>query len=458
MSDSLDRPPALWRPGTPEYAVATAVFNLAAEVRPRAAVVARSVAEVRSVVRGAARYGHGLRTLGTGHGAGAVRPFDGTLLLRVRLPGGVRVDADRRTAWVPAGTCWAEVVAAAAPYGLAAVHGSSGSVGVIGYLLGGGVSFYGRRHGLAVNSLRAAELVVADGSVVTVTEADDPELLWALRGGGGGFGVVTAVEIDLFPVAEVLTGGCYWPGEAAAELLDCWASWTAGAPRAATTSFRVMNLPDLPGVPPALAGRTAVCVDGAVTADDPAEAREVTAGLLAPLRSLGEPLLDTWRGTGPEGVLLAHIDPPAPVPFVGDHLLLRDLAEGGAALFLEVVGGSSRSPLAVATLRQLGGAFAESGPPAALGRLDGEFAYMGSGPPVGRVTVSDLRAHGRAVRAALAGRDTGWTVPSLVESHDRPQRHLDGPTAHAVRRVRERVDPDGLFGGDVSPGSSPERG
>nr|WP_209310789.1 FAD-binding protein [Streptomyces spiramenti] len=445
----------MWQPGTPEYAEATAVFNLAAEVRPRAAVVARSVAEVRSAVRLAARSGRGLRTLGTGHAAGAVRPFDESLLLRTRLPGGVRVDADRRAAWVPAGTCWADVVAAAAPHGLAAVHGSSGGVGVVGYLLGGGVSFYGRRRGLAVNSLRAAELVVADGSVVTVTEADDPELLWALRGGGGGFGVVTAVEIDLFPAAEVFTGGCYWPGGAAAELLDGWSSWTGGAPRAATTSFRVMNLPELPGVPPVLAGRTVVCVDGAVAADDPAEARDAADGLLGPLRSLGEPLLDTWRGTGPEGVLLAHLDPPAPVPFVGDHLLLRDLAEGGVAAFLGVVGADSGSPLAVATLRQLGGAFAESGPPAALGRLDGQFAYMGSGPPVGPVTVSDLRAHGRAVRAALAGRDTGRTVPSLVESHDGPQRHLDGPTARAVRRVRERVDPEGLFGGDASPGSLP---
>ncbi|MCE7079483.1 FAD-dependent oxidoreductase [Streptomyces sp. ST2-7A] len=444
---------ALAEPGEPGYADATAVFNLAVKVRPRAAVVARTVDEIRSALETARSRGLRVRTLGTGHAAGSVRPLDDGLLVRPRLKGTVEVDAARRVARVPAGTTWGEVVQATAPYGLTAAHGSSGSVGVVGYLLGGGVSFYGRLVGLASNTLRAAELVTADGELLRA----DTELLWALRGGGGGFGVVTAVELDLLPVHRVLTGGSYWPIDDAFELLETWLEWTRHAPRRATTSWRVMNLPDLPGVPPVLAGRMVVTLDGAVTAATPRDleaARGDLDDLLGPLYALGTPLMDTWQETGPAGVLEAHMDPPFPVPFIGDHLVLRDPGPEGCRSFLDAVGEGSGSPLAVATLRQLGGAFAEPGQvSAALASVDGHLAYMGSGPPVGPVTAEDLIGHRSVVRRALGAWDTGRTIPSLVEAYGSPQRHLDERTALAVAGIRGRLDPEGLFGHDVGAGA-----
>ncbi|MFH8385269.1 FAD-binding oxidoreductase [Kitasatospora sp. NPDC018058] len=445
-------------PGTPEYDEATRVFNLAAPVHPDTAVTARTVDEVRAAVREADERDLPVRVHTTGHASGARRPVEGGVLIRTVLEGGVRIDPGRRTARVPAGTTWGEVVEAAAPHGLAAPHGSAADVGVVGYLLGGGVSFYGRHTGLAANSVRAVELVTADGALLRADSESDPELLWALRGGGGGFGVVTAVEIELFPVAKVVTGATYWSADHARPLLAAWRDWAADAPRRATTSLRVLNLPPVPGVPPALAAGPVLCVDGAVfaaTAEDVSEAERQAERLLAALRGIAEPLMDTWALTDAAGVLNAHMDPAEPVPFIGDHVLLKDLGDDAAAAFLGAVGAGSGSPLAVATLRQLGGAFADADPRGGvLNKVDAAYAYMGSGPPFGRVTAADLEAHCALVRAALEPWNPGVTVPSLVEGFARPQRHLDAEQVAAVERVRARIDPRGRFAGDVSPGAT----
>ncbi|MFE7131355.1 FAD-binding protein [Streptomyces sp. NPDC057638] len=457
-----DAPPAqLAVPGTPAYQEATAVFNLAAPARPQAAVTARTVAEVRAAVREAAARGLPVRVHTTGHASGARRPVTAGLLIRTRIGGGVRIDPERRVAHIPAGTTWGEVAAAAAPHGLAAAHGSAAGVGVVGYLLGGGVSFYGRHTGLAANTVRAITLVTAGGQQVRASADGDQKLWWALRGGGGGFGVVTGVEIGLFPVTRVVTGAAYWPAALAPRVLDVWRAWAADAPRRVTTSLRLMRLPPVPGVPAVLAAGPVVCVDGAVLAaterDVPA-AERAARELLAPLRALAAPLLDTWALTGPAGVLHAHMDPAGPVPFIGDHLLLGDLDAAGADAFLGAAGEDSGSPLALATLRQLGGAFVGAPPDGGvLSRTGAAFAYMGSGPPFGPVTVAGLVHHRTVVRAALAPWDTGRTLPSLVEDAGAPQHHLDAGAVAAVDRVRDRIDPHGLFTQDITPGATARR-
>lgn len=457
MPQSPGGRPVLAEPGTAPYDEAAAVFNLAAPAEPAAAVTARSAQDVRAAVRAARERGLAVRVHSTGHASGAVRPMSGALLIRTRLDGAVEVDPERRIARIPAGATWGQVVDAVAPHGLSAPHGSAATVGAVGYLLGGGVSFYGRLTGLAANSVVAVELVTADGELVRADADTDPRLLWALRGGGGGFGVVTAVEVRLFPVTGVVTGAAYWPAQHAPALLDAWCAWTRNAPRQATTSLRYMKLPPVPGVPPELSAGPVLCVDGAVCAAEPGDvpgAERITAGLLDPLRRICPPLLDSWGPTGPGGVLDAHMDPDQPVPFVGDHFLLRELEEDGRAAFLRAIGEGSGSPLVVATLRQLGGAFAEPGEGGgALSRVDAAYAYMGSGPPFGDVTPEALERHCDLVRSAMKPWDTGYTVPSLVEGRGRPQRHLDAEPSAEASRVRRRVDPEGVFAGDVSPGA-----
>jgi hypothetical protein len=446
------------RPGEADYDAATQVFNLSAPARPAAAVTARSIVDIRAALGYAVDNRLLVRVNTTGHAAAGTRPVDdGSLLIRTELPGAVEVDAARRVARIPAGTRWGAVVEATAPHGLTAPHGSSASVGAVGYLLRGGMSFYGRKVGLAANSVRAIELVTASGDELRVDATHDPELFWALRGGGGGLGVVTAIEVDLFPVAKVITGGAYWPAEHAERLLNLWLKWTDDAPWEATTSVRVINLPPVPEVPPELGGRPMFSVDGTVLSatEDVTDARRIAEDLLGPLRAVAEPVIDTWALTEPSAVLDAHMDPSDPLPFIGDHLLLGTLGEAGAAELLRVLGPGSGSPLVVAGLRQLGGAFAEPHPAGgALSHLEARYSYAGSGVLFDPLTPDILHDYCATVRDALAPWDTGRTVPGFIEDFQRPQRHLDDDGVAAVDAVRTRVDPDGLFRADIAPNAT----
>jgi FAD/FMN-containing dehydrogenase len=445
------------RPGDPAYDGAVQVFNLLELPQPEAAVTARTVDQVRAAVGYAADARLPVRVHTTGHASAAVRPVRGGLLVRTDLDGGVTVDPARRVARVAAGVRWGAVVAAASAHGLGAPHGSSSNVGVVGYLLRGGLSFYGREFGLAVNSVRAIELVTADGQLRRVDATADPELFWALRGGGGGFGVVTAVEIGLFPAGRVVTGASYWPITYADALLDRWKRWTHDAPRTATTSLRIMRLPAMDHIPPVLSAGPVVSVDGAVRADsdDITAAQEVADGLLGPLRAVAEPAMDNWQVTAPDAVLQAHMDPTDPVPIVGDHMLLHELDEDGAAAFLRAVDDRSGSTLILAGLRQLGGAFSVTDfDGGALNHLDARYSYAGSGAPFGAATVESLRRDAAKVRAVLTPWDTGRTAPTFVESYEQPQGHLEPADVARLDAVRRRVDPDGLFRGDITPNAT----
>ncbi len=440
-------------PGDDAFDAATRVFNLAAPATPDAAVTACTVDDVKAAIAHARSAHLRVRVHATGHAAPTAHPMANGLLIRTTLRGGVTVDPRRRVARVPAGTLWGDVVAAAADYGLAAPHGSSSTVGVVGYLLRGGMSFYGRWTGLAVNSVRAIELVTADGVLRRVDATTDPELFWALRGGGGGFGVVTAVEVALFPAGRVCTGAAFWPVRHAEQLLWRWRVWTVDAPREATTSLQILTLPPLPEIPPELTDGPVLCVDGAVLGTPGTDPRREADDLLSRLRAVAPPLLDTWQETEPAAVLHAHMDPEDPVAIVGDHMMLDEISDDGAAAFLGAVGDGSGSPLISASLRQLGGAFARSDPAGGvLDHLDGRYAYSGAGVATDPDTAAAITHHCEKVRVALRPWDTGRTVPSFVENREQPQGHLGAEQVHAVDRVRARVDPTGLFSDDIAPG------
>jgi hypothetical protein len=437
-------------PGEPGYDTATRVFNLTAPARPDLAVTVRSVAEVRAAVGRAAASGLPVRVQSTGHASAAVRPIDGGLLIQTRLDGEVTVDPERRVAVIPAGTSWGAVVPAAAAHGLAAPHGSSELVGAVGYLLRGGLSFYGRKTGLAVNSVRAIELVTADGAHRRVDAVTDPELFWALRGGGGGFGVVTSIEVELFSAASVISGGSYWRAAHAEELMSIWRAWSLTAPDEATTSVRVMNLPPAHDVPPVLAEGPVFCVDGVFLGS---VGEQQYPELLDALRAVADPVLDHWAPGSTADVLEAHMDPGEPMPFVGDHFLLSEIGSDGVLAYLDAVGG--RSPLVAAGLRQLGGAFARPvSDGGVLDHFDAAYAYLGAGIPDGPSAEAAIRECNAKVRAALAPWDTGSTAPSLIEAFSQPQGHLSASQVAAVDVVRAAVDPDGLFRGDVMPGAT----
>lgn len=444
-------------PGDATFRAATRVFNLAAPAHPAAAVTARTVDDVRAAIAYAKSAGLTVRMHTTGHGAGAARPMEQALLVRTCLDEPVEIDARRRIARVPAGALWRDVVQAAAPHGLVAPHGSSPTVGVVGYLLRGGVSFYGRKVGIAANSVLAVELVTADGDLRRVDGSSDAELLWALRGGGGGFGVVTAVELTLFPAVDVVTGAAFWPAVHAYRLLREWRRWTDDAPWEVATSVRILNLPDLPEIPRELRAGPVLCLAGVVLAAEEGVdgALRQAEELLAPMRSIAEPIIDTWRRTEPTAVLDTHMDPTEPVAILGDHMLLGDLGDEGIAEFVRVTGEGSGSPLVAAELRQLGGALSRPDPRGgALNHLDARYAYMVAGLPGETGSTEGIQRHCALARKALSPWDTGRTAPTFVEGVHQPQGHLDADQVEALDRIRLRVDPAGLFRGDISPGAS----
>src|SRR5918995_2237827 len=276
-------------PGDPGWDAARTAWNLAVDQRPVAVVVAGSVGDIAQTVRAAKRLGLAVAPQGTGHNAGPLSAKNGladAILVRTSELRGVQVDAEQQFARVEPGALWGDVVAAVAPHGLAALAGSSHDVGVVGYTLGGGISWLARSHGLASNQVLAIELVTADGVHRRIDAEHDAELFWAVRGGGGDFGVVTALEFRLFPVAEIVAGTLFFPLQRAEEGLQAWAAGTAHVPDSVTSVGRLLRFPPMPELPPFLSGQSFVVVEAAIQ-ESPARVDE----LLAPLRAL-HPAMD----------------------------------------------------------------------------------------------------------------------------------------------------------------------
>lgn len=430
--------------GSRTYRKAVSGYELNNKLAPQAASVARSVSDVVELVRAARRRGLTVRTHSTGHRSSMVSPMVGEALIRVLLDEPVTVDVAASTARVPAGAKWADVLEAIAPHGLGAPHGSSGDVGAIGYLLRGGLSFYGRGRGVAANSVERIELVDADGTLRTVDATHDPDLFWALRGGGGGFGIVTALTVRLFPLTEIATGTTLFDLTDAHDVARAWYTWTLDAPAEISTALRIVEVPKMPGMPRRLAGRTCVVIDGVshrTGAEGPWPAAQA---LLDTLRSVAEPLFDSWRLTTAHEAPHTHMDMPFGLHHAADHLMLRDLGTEGIAAFVDAATESG----IMCELRQLDGALAHQPTDAgAVGLYDGSFAYF-----AGRLGPSDdaARAILDRIRATLMPWDTGLVVPTFAADPSRPQRLFDDDTARRVRSIRQRVDPDGVFAGDVA--------
>jgi FAD binding domain len=248
-------------PGDDAWDAARLAWNLAVDQHPAVVAFPESAADVAAVVAYAAEHELRVAMQGTGHGAGARGgELGGAILVKTERMRGIEIDPVSRTGRVEAGVLWAEVAEAAGRYGLAALAGSSPDVGVVGYTLGGGLSWLGRRHGLAASNVVSVEIVTADGAIRRIDAETDPDLFWAVRGGGGSFGAVTAIEFALFPLAEVYAGVMLWPIERASEILHAWREWTAEMPEDMTTVGRLLQLPPIPDIPEPLRGRSFVAV------------------------------------------------------------------------------------------------------------------------------------------------------------------------------------------------------
>jgi len=306
--------------------------------------------------------------------------------------------------------------------------------------LGGGLGWLARSHGLQANRITAVELVTADGELRRVDAEHDPDLFWALRGGGGSFGVVTALEFELVALAEAYAGWLAWDWTHAERVLQRWAAWAPEAPDHVTTSARILQLPPLPELPEPLRGRRLVVVDGAVTGDATAAAE-----LLAPLREL-RPEIDTFATIPAPALVRLHGDPETPVPARSGATMLAALPPQAVSAFVAATGPGSGSILLMSELRQLGGAVGRAAPGAgALPSLDSAYAMYAVGMALSPELGAAVHAQAQDLVRTLAPWAGGRAYLNFVEDEVDPRTGYAPETYARLRRVRAAVDPAGLF-------------
>jgi FAD/FMN-containing dehydrogenase len=411
-------------------------WNLAADQHPFAVAVVESAEDVSAVVRVAGAHGLRLAPQATGHGAKTLPALADTILVKTAMLRDVEIDAGARRARIGAGAQWGDVIGPAAEQGFVALHGSSPDVGVVGYTLGGGLGWLARSRGLAADSVVAVELVTAAGRIVRADREHEPDLFWAVRGGGGSFGIVTAIEIELFETPDLYAGALFWPLERAAEVLRAWRDWVATVPDEVTSLGRILHVPPLPDVPEALRGKSFAVVEAVVASPGPAAAE-----LLRPLRELG-PAMDTFATVGPLALPHLHMDPRTPVPAIGDGMLLDDLTDEA----IEAVVAGAAAPLLSLELRHLGGALATPmAGQGAVGTLDAGYLMYAVGVAVTPETGSAVAAIVDGAKAALRAWECERAYFNFATRPVDAGRLFPAQTLRRLRRIRAAVDPGEIF-------------
>ncbi|MET8424492.1 FAD-binding oxidoreductase [Nocardia sp. NPDC004860] len=411
-------------PGDDEFDTARTPWNLNVD-QPVAAVVHVEDAEDMAAVVGYARDA-GLSVTAQPNGHGASGDTAGTILVRTRRLDRVEVDPERRRARVGAGASWGEVQAAAAPHGLTGLAGSSPVVSVVGYTLGGGLSWFGRKHGWAADSVQAFDIVDADGRPARVTAESDPELFWALRGGGGDFALVTAMEFDLFAAPALFGGLIAWPAERTEAVRAAFRDITDHAPAELTVW---LNRLELPQAPPVIAIAAAYL-------GEPARARD----LLRQLDTIDGVLADTRRELSPAELGAIVNEPTAPGPGLVRAELLTALDETAAEILLH----EPIDPMLGIQVRQLGGALAEP-TRGAVPPFTEPYALslqaIGSDPD----TVAAVHATQKRIITDLGARVSGRKPYTVLSAGDSVADVFDPGTVDRLRKLKQARDPHGVF-------------
>lgn len=419
--------------------------------RPSVAVRAGGVDDVRLAVRYAAERGHAVAVQSTGHGLNV--PIEGGVLIDVSPMASVRVDPVARTALAAAGTRWEQVIAAAGEHSLAPLSGSSPDVGVVGYTLSGGLGLLGRTFGYAADHVRRVDLVTADGEFRSVTPGSD--LFWALRGGGGNFGVVTGLEFDLFPVGRIYAGGLYFDTDLIPAVLHAYREWTATVPDRMSSSIGLIPLPNVPAVPALLRGRHVAHVRIAFVGTV-----EEGERLVAPLRALGPRLVDTVGEMPFTESGAIHNEPRQPRNFYCANAMLSEFDASVPDAVLDLVGPGAPE-FAVVQFNQLGAGLAKRPEvPNAVSHRDTAFVLRVITLPQGseRDTAHET-AH--TVTCAVAP----WTLgrsPNFVQgeqsAHELARECYEPATFARLAALKAIHDPENMFRCNVNipPSTAPE--
>jgi FAD/FMN-containing dehydrogenase len=427
-------------PDHADYDRARQVFYRSHDRRPAVIVRPADAPAVSRIVSLARETGMELAVRSGGHSLAGHGVSEGGIVLDLSDMRALDIDARGRTAWAQTGLTTAEYTAAAGAHGLATGFGDTGSVGIGGLTLGGGVGFLVRKHGLTIDDLLAAELVTADGGLVHVDAETEPDLFWAIRGGGGNFGIATRFQFRLHPVDTVVGGMLILP--ATPELIAAFVAEAEAAPDELSAIANIMVAPPMPFLPSDAHGKLVVmalmCYAGEVDAGERAIAR---------FRALAEPIADLVRPMPyPEIYQLFGEDGPGPAEEVARSLFV-DAVDGQTADTIVDHVQASTAPMAVAQLRVLGGAMARVPAEATA------FAHRGRRIMVALGAVYENPEEGplhvdwvTAFEAALDQGDPSVYVNFVGEEGvARVREAYPGPTWDRLAAIKSRYDPANLF-------------
>lgn len=421
-------------PDDDEYTSLVSPWNVAIPVQPVAVVAAETDQDVVEAVRFAAEHGLRVTPQATGHG-----PMADLLTELLVLTKGLDEVVVHPEGWarVGAGVKWLKVVEAAAPYGLAPLSGSITDVGIVGYTTGGGLGPMARTYGMAIDKVRAIEVVTGDGVLRRVTPTEHPDLFFALRGGKGMLGIVTAIEFDLVHQPTFYGGSLWFDGADAPSVISAWREWSDDLPELGTTSFALFQMPEMPGVPPMLAGRLTLSVRYVWTGDaDEGERR------FAPMRAAAPVILDDVAHKPYTAIDSVHTDPLDPVPAHEAAAVLTDFPPEAAEALLALTGPGVPSPQVLVEVRQMGGAIARGGShPAAFASRDVAYSLL----VVGIAVIPGVGDHAAAVLEAMRPWTGGYRLPNFTFT---PEEYLDAYDEVTLARLRRAIrtyDPEGVM-------------
>ena len=436
--------------------------NLAVDMNPDAIAFVESADDVAKVVGFARDQGLKVAPQGTGHGAPPLPTLEGTVLIRTDGMRDIAIESGTRTARAEAGVRAPDLGGAAIKEGLCFLPGSSPTVGVTGYTLGGGLGWLARKHGFACNHVRALEVVTADGEIRQVDHEANPDLYWALRGGGGDYAIVTALHLELLPIPEVYAGLLVFPAELGAPAIRTWRDWTTQIPDEMTTNLRFLTPPPLPTVPEPIRGKPLIAIGVAFIGSE-GDGKE----LVQPMRDIGETILDSVAQIPTNQLSTVAMDPEDPVPSTGHHTMLSELPDEAIDAFVGAAGADSGSPLLLADIRLCGGALSRAPEDAgALDKLDAAFAVYG----VGILMDPKMRPAVEEGLDRVVDQMKPWAAErGYFNFAERPcdvDAILPAETCTRLAQVKRSWDPDGLIVSNhavsrltirANPGSRPRR-
>ena len=426
-------------PDSPGWDAGRLGWTLTVDQRPAAVVTVQDAEDVVAAVLCAARHGLSVSTQPVGHGA--TTALNGTVLLRTGALQNLDIDVERRVARVGAGVKWGTLLAALEPTGLTALAGSSPDPSVVGFTLGGGLSWFSRALGLCAHSTVAFDIVDADGARRRITSTSDPDLFWALRGGGGDFGVVLAVEIALHDAGPLIGGRLMWPLEMARPVLQAFRRITAEAPDELTLWAHLFRFPPMPELPELLRGRSFVSVDLTFLGSQP----ELDT-LLAPLRELPVLVVDTVGAVPLSELGAIAAEPVDPMPTQEYSELLRNLDEAAVDRLVDAAGAGADLPLAVVQVRHLGGALTRATPDdGPNGAVEEEYSVFCLGVPVAPGLPEAIEAAFNEVRTALAGQRSGRAFFNFLGGESDLGSTFAAPARDRLQKIKATTDPNRVF-------------